>query len=136
MGCDLGRNPKFAKRADEPVALQTVIDAIYAVDREAAWRGEMFPQTSDEQREDRSATARVTGMLMWYEKNTGCSRIKGWPVIAAAPAAPAYVPLSNDDLAEVVVQEQFLLVCDGMDEFKEIARAIESLVVARMRGVG
>ena len=51
-----------------------------------------------------------------------------------APAAIPYVPLSESELEEIVVQEQFLLVCDGMDEFREIARHIESLVVARMRG--
>jgi hypothetical protein len=65
----------------EPATIRTqdVLSAIYAVDREAAWRGEMFPQTSDEQLEDRRAVARVMGMIKWYEKNTGCDRIAGWP---------------------------------------------------------
>lgn len=70
-----------AEQPAEPVALSTadVIIAILAVDREAARRGEMFPQTHDEQREDRRAVARVVGMLRWYQENTGCERIKGWP---------------------------------------------------------
>lgn len=70
------------------VPTQAVIDAVYAVDREAARRGEMFPQTSDEQRDDRRAVARVMGMLKWYEKNTGCANIKGWPALATKAAAP------------------------------------------------
>ncbi len=57
-----------------------VVFAIRAVDAEAARRGEMFPQTADEQVEDRAAVRRVIGMLEWYEKDTGCSRIKGWPI--------------------------------------------------------
>lgn len=62
-----------------PVPCATVIAAILAVDSEAARRGEMFPQTADEQREDRKAMGRVVAMLMWYEKNTGCARLTGWP---------------------------------------------------------
>lgn len=72
--------------AGEPLKTQDVMAAIYAVDREAARRGEMFPQTSDEQRDDRRSITRVMGMLAWYEKNTGCARIKGWPTLAATPA--------------------------------------------------
>ena len=68
---------------DKPsaAALQVadVIAAICAVDAEAARRGEMFPQTSDEQREDRRSAARVVNMLEWYEKNTGCALLRGWP---------------------------------------------------------
>lgn len=43
----------------------------------------MYPQTSDEQREDRASVRRVCEMVRWYEKNTGCARIKGWPVLKA-----------------------------------------------------
>lgn len=76
-----------AEQPAEPVALSTadVIIAILAVDREAARRGEMFPQTHDEQREDRRAVARVVGMLRWYQENTGCERIKGWPTATSRP---------------------------------------------------
>jgi len=58
---------------------EDVIKAVRAVDDEARRRGAMFPQTSDEQHEDRLAVRRVVGMLEWYEKNTGCANIKGWP---------------------------------------------------------
>lgn len=76
-----------AKQPAEPATLSTadVIIAILAVDREAARRGEMFPQTHDEQREDRRAVARVVGMLRWYQENTGCERIKGWPTATSRP---------------------------------------------------
>lgn len=71
----------WPKPGDQPVPLlaQQVIGAIRAVGDEAARRGEMFPQTGDEQREDKLAVRRVVGMLEWYEKNTGCARLKGWP---------------------------------------------------------
>ena len=62
-----------------PLRTLDVVLAILAVDTEAARRGEMFPQTSDEQCEDRRAVNRVVGMLRWYEENTGCARLKGWP---------------------------------------------------------
>jgi hypothetical protein len=62
-----------------PVTAEQVVAAIYAVGAEAARRGEMFPQTSDEQLEDRHAVARVAEMLRWYEKNTGCASLRGWP---------------------------------------------------------
>lgn len=62
-----------------PVTTEQVVAAIYAVGAEAARRGEMYPQTRDEQLEDRHSVARVAEMLQWYEKNTGCARLKGWP---------------------------------------------------------
>jgi len=62
-----------------PLRTQDVVQAILAVDAEASRRGEMFPQTSDERSEDHRAVARVVWMLQWYEENTGCARIKGWP---------------------------------------------------------
>jgi len=63
----------------EPIKLECVVAAIVAVANEARRRGAMFPQTSDEQREDRAAVFRVLGMLNWYEKNTGCANLDGWP---------------------------------------------------------
>jgi hypothetical protein len=42
---------------------------------------------------------------------------------AAPPAAPA-VPLTDEQLAKIAVEDEFLLYCD-QDEFNEIARAIE-----------
>jgi hypothetical protein len=73
--------PSPAAPPADPVALrmEDVAAAICAVGAEAARRGEMFPQTSDEQREDRRAVARVVEMLRWYEANTGCARLRGWP---------------------------------------------------------
>lgn len=73
-----------------PLRAPDVVLAILAVDAEAARRGGMFPQTADEQREDRRAVARVVEMLQWYEKNTGCARIKGWP--SMAPTRQPEVP--------------------------------------------
>jgi hypothetical protein len=90
------------------ITAKDVIAAIYAIDREAARRGEMFPQTSDEQREDRRAMTRIMEMIRWYEKNTGCARIKGWPTpTAAAPSLePASPPAPSDvDSAQALRQE-------------------------------
>ncbi|WP_114973377.1 hypothetical protein [Rhodoferax ferrireducens] len=83
----------------EPVGItaDAVNRAIYAVDREAARRGEMFPQTRDEQ--DRRAVSRVMGMITWYEKNTGCTKIKNWPVAPQEAASPATV---NAELLEAL----------------------------------
>lgn len=64
----------------EPIKLECVVAAILAVANEARRRGAMFPQTGDEQREDRAAVHRVLGMLRWYEENTGCANLKDWPV--------------------------------------------------------
>jgi uncharacterized protein YPO0396 len=35
-------------------------------------------------------------------------------------------PLTDEQIAEIARQEQFLLVCDGLDELTAIARAIEA----------
>lgn len=44
---------------------------------------------------------------------------------AAPPAAPApVVPLTDEQLARIAVEDEFLLYCD-QDSFNEIARAIE-----------
>lgn len=79
------------QRAERPapteLSLLVVLQAINAVGDEAARRGQMFPQTSDEQREDHRAVRRVVGMLTWYEQNTGCKRIPGWPAIGRADGA-------------------------------------------------
>jgi hypothetical protein len=34
-------------------------------------------------------------------------------------------PMSREQIEEMAVQEQFLLVCDGLDELAEIAAAVE-----------
>lgn len=52
----------------EPLKLADVLKAIHAVDDEAARRGAMFPQTSDEQDKDRRAVRRVDGVLRWARK--------------------------------------------------------------------
>ena len=43
----------------------------------------------------------------------------------------SYVRLTELELSEIVVQEQFLLFCD-LDEFNAIARYIEQVVLWRM----
>lgn len=45
-------------------------------------------------------------------------------MIAASPAAPV-VPLTDEQLAKIAVEDEFLLYCD-QDSFNEIARAIEA----------
>lgn len=62
-----------------PLTVPTVVQAIQSIGDEAARRGEMYPQTADEQRKDKAAVRRVIEMLEWYDKNTGCHRIDGWP---------------------------------------------------------
>jgi hypothetical protein len=75
-----------------PVSWQSVIDAINAVDTESTRRGEMFPQTSDEQREDRRAVRRVCETIRWYatKGGTGIESFVGWPSVAAPAATPMH----------------------------------------------
>ena len=56
------------------------------------------------------------------------------PLDTAAPAAPAYVPLSVEDINECF--ESVMFDSDVEPTRELIGRAIESLVVARMRGEG
>lgn len=44
--------------------------------------------------------------------------------VAAQPAKP--VPMTDGDIEEMAAQEQFLLVCDGIEELTCIVRAVES----------
>ena len=83
-----------------PLRTLDVVLAILAVDTEAARRGEMFPQTSDEQREDRRAVNRVVGMLRWYEENTGCARLKGWPSMTVKVGADNTAPVRHNALSQ------------------------------------
>ena len=46
-------------------------------------------------------------------------------------APPQRKPLTEEEIAELGWQEQLLLVCDGLDELTEIARAVE-----RAHGIG
>lgn len=80
--------------ADVPVPWQSVVKAIQAVDDEARRRGEMFPQCAEEHREDRRASFRVWQMIEWYATKGGAvaEKLRDWPRIAAAPAAPAAQP--------------------------------------------
>ncbi len=85
-------------RVDEPVAISAhdVVLAIFAVGKEAAKRGEMFPQTREEQREDRQAERRVVEEIDWYEQNTGCAKLKGWPTVAPQEAAaPGWMSIES-----------------------------------------
>jgi hypothetical protein len=52
----------------------------------------------------------------------------------AAPAAPAYVPLSDDKIMDII--ETIDRTSDDVGPHFDLARAIEALVVARMRGEG
>lgn len=94
-----------------PLPLDAVLRAIDAVASEAARRGEMYPQTSEEQREDRLAVRRVVEMLTWYEQNTGCARIKGWPS-TTAPAQPAPDP-AMEVLRELAAERRRQIETEG-----------------------
>jgi hypothetical protein len=51
-------------------------------------------------------------------------------VVPLYTSPPAREPLSDDDLEKIAVDDEFLLYC-GIDEFKEIARAIEKALQDR-----
>jgi hypothetical protein len=53
-------------------------------------------------------------------------RSKGWPTTPLYTHQPQQrKPLTDEQIAEMSVQEQFLLVCDGIEELTEIVRAVE-----------
>ena len=91
MMCSL---PRARSRCPSP--WQDIVKAIYAVRAEAARRGEMFPQTSDDQVEDRAAAHRVADMIEWYATKGGAVAMKlpKWPTysapVAAQPSVPGY----------------------------------------------
>lgn len=74
---------RHAEPEDElaPIPWQSVVQAIRAVDAEAARRGEMFPQHADEQREDRAAARRVVEKIEWYAQHGGAvaEKLDAWP---------------------------------------------------------
>ena len=63
----------------------------------------------------------------WCNSCAVCGQMQ--PLYAAPPAAPApaapVVPLTDEQLAKIAVEDEFLLYCD-QDSFNEIARAIEA----------
>lgn len=79
-----------------PIPWRAIAQAIQAVDTEAARRGEMFPQSADEQREDRAAVRRVVEMLEWYATCGGAvaERLPSWPQL------PSLTPGELTTLAE------------------------------------
>jgi hypothetical protein len=78
-----------------PVPWEDVIRAIRAVDVESARRGEMWPQTRDEQREDRRAMDRVCETIRFYATNAraGVEMFDGWPSTIAAPTPSMPAPV-------------------------------------------
>ena len=73
--------PVLTDAALGPIPWAAVNQAIKAVGDEARERGKMFPQTSDEQQDDRAAVKRVMGMIEWYATNGGAvaERLPDWP---------------------------------------------------------
>jgi hypothetical protein len=69
-----------------PLPAKLVIKALLAMDAEARKRGEMFPQTREEQREDTAAVRRVIESLEFYTSERQ-SR-DGWPMVKDWPALP------------------------------------------------
>ena len=55
------------------------------------------------------------------------------PLYTAAPAAPAYVPLSDDSIIDLWAEHRSTR---ALPDYKQFARAVEDVVVARMRGEG
>lgn len=48
---------------------------------------------------------------------------------------PDFVRLSDKEIKELAVSEEFLLFCD-QDEFNQIARAVEHIVLRKQQGIG
>lgn len=73
--------PEGEQEPGAPVAWQGIASAIRAVGDEAARRGAMFPQTRDEQEEDKRAVRRVAEMIEWYATAGGAvaTSLTGWP---------------------------------------------------------
>ncbi len=40
--------------------------------------------------------------------------------------------LNDEEIKVIAQEEQFLLICDGIDEFMDIARAIEAAVIGKL----
>ena len=99
----------LAQRADEPVA--------------PTWRTK-----------DHAMLCLNTLVSMLGGDNGPSIQLRAW--IAAQPAAPAYVPLSDDDIHAIYDKVARLEPYSGAVTRRNVARAIESLVVARMRGQG
>lgn len=80
--------PEGEQEPGAPVAYQGIVSAIRAVGDEAARRGAMFPQTRDEQEEDKRAVRRVAEMIEWYATAGGAvaTSLPGWPKHPAQPA--------------------------------------------------
>ena len=57
--------------------------------------------------------------------------LDNFDLIPLYTAPPQRKPLTEEEIAELGWQEQLLLVCDGLDELTEIARAVE-----RAHGIG
>lgn len=97
-----------AQPVQEPVALpgDLVIKALLAMDAEARKRGEMYPQTLDEQREDTKAVRNVIASLEFYTSEKQCSNgwpsVKDWPALPALKAQPVQ-PQPLEDLSGVRV---------------------------------
>lgn len=93
-----------------PVPWQSVVQAVFAVAAEASRRGEMFPQTADEQREDRRAVTRVAEMVEWYATRGGAvaEKLENWPR-AAVPAVPAVPAVAAQASAEPTATELALI---------------------------
>jgi hypothetical protein len=51
--------------------------------------------------------------------------LRDHPALVAPPPARLHAPLSDEQIDEMIVQEQFLLVCDDREALVEIIRAVE-----------
>lgn len=58
-----------ALESEIPLAAESVLSYLYALNDEAKSRGGMFPQCSDEHESDSSAIHRVAGLVRWYAEN-------------------------------------------------------------------
>lgn len=103
--------PREPVPAGEPLPGTLVVAALLAMDAEARKRGEMFPQTAEEQRESSEAVRKVISSVEFYtsvrQSRDGWPLVKDWPALPTerTPALEQLVAQSNaraDHLADAV----------------------------------
>ncbi|VWB97332.1 hypothetical protein [Burkholderia lata] len=112
-----------------PIGWQLIVQAINAVDKEAARRGEMYPQTDDEQRMDRKAVRRVIEMIEWYATQGGAvaERLDAWPKTAASIAQPE-PPVADERTAFEVNADDLDFEPDGQPHLADMANVGHALL--------
>jgi hypothetical protein len=98
----------------EALPFSDVVVAIRAATSENSRRGEMFPQTADEHREDRIAAQRTIETIEFLGKQ--CEQLPNWPALKrSAPVAVAQEPVAWRHRLVDPDGNVDLDVCDGSD---------------------